>query len=681
MFFNLVKTNSRRNRKENALFFSSLIITIISFYTILSLENQDVILFLKKMESDAIDKLFLLVPAIYAFSLFILFFLVYFAENYQLNRRNHELGMYLMLGMRRNKLLLMLLIEEIWNSIFSLAIGIPVAVFICEITSLAIAKIVGLGIVGHHFSFSLKAVIGTIIGYIIIRLAALIILCGKFSKKQINQLLSEEQEKKHKETSKAVNITQLVVGVILLAMAYTSGVMGLAWVNMRLMGATIAVGTGGVFLFFRGIGIMFQNVLSKNKNKNGLSIFTFRQVQESVFHKSNTLAISSILIIMAMCCFAFGMAASLMYDLSKSHVLDYTFGENIDVESELEEKDINKYFGSLFEIKFAHYPSYEEDSFSAQGISNKIMGYKDIVGKDTLINNFKYFEHPYLIQLSSYNEILKLSGKEEIVLEGNQVALYNNPNFSYENSKKILTYVLNEGAYVEMYGEKYELFNELCQENLVTDRRISISYGLIISDELYDSLTLESDRFSYWNGALGKDYVEEKGLMQAIMEVNNILNTTDLEYESYLQNMGRSLFYTVAASYITIYLAAIFLVISNTVLGVQFLMQQQKTKKRYQTLIKLGADYKGLCKTARQQINWYYLLPIVVATVSSIFGARTLFTGIATATMRDSVGYFMTISCAMIIFLYVIEFCYMIAVKKISDNNIKNILKVKREDN
>ena len=76
MFYDLVKRNSKRNRKENGLFFISLIVSIVAFYIILSLEKQDVIIFLKTMESQALDKLFLLIPVLYGLSLFILFFLV-----------------------------------------------------------------------------------------------------------------------------------------------------------------------------------------------------------------------------------------------------------------------------------------------------------------------------------------------------------------------------------------------------------------------------------------------------------------------------------------------------------------------------------------------------------------------------------------------------------------------------
>ena len=48
MFSNLILRNSKRNRKENGLFFGSLIISIVAFYIILSLSKQDVMVFLAK---------------------------------------------------------------------------------------------------------------------------------------------------------------------------------------------------------------------------------------------------------------------------------------------------------------------------------------------------------------------------------------------------------------------------------------------------------------------------------------------------------------------------------------------------------------------------------------------------------------------------------------------------------
>lgn len=164
MFSELVKRNSRRSRRENGLFFASLLISIIAFYIILSLSHQDVMVFLQRMESNAVNRLLTLVPVLYGLTLFILFFLVYYANRFHLARRRHEFGVYLMLGMQRRKLFGMLLAEDLRSSLIALAIGLPAAVLISEVISLVTARLVGLGIVGHRFALSLSAICWTAAG-------------------------------------------------------------------------------------------------------------------------------------------------------------------------------------------------------------------------------------------------------------------------------------------------------------------------------------------------------------------------------------------------------------------------------------------------------------------------------------------------------------------------------------
>lgn len=168
--------------------------------------------------------------------------------------------------------------------------------------------------------------------------------------------------------------------------------------------------------------------------------------------------------------------------------------------------------------------------------------------------------------------------------------------------------------------------------------------------------------------------------MAAISEMNEKLNETGLAYESYLQNMGRQLFYVVAASYITIYLALIFLIIANTVIGVQFLMGQQKSGRRYKTLIRLGATYEMLCKSAKKQINWYFGIPTVVAGISSLFGARALFTGLLPGRVQSNLTEMMWVSAAMILILCVIEYIYMAAVKHSSSRYLLTLMVPEREE-
>lgn len=119
--------------------------------------------------------------------------------------------------------------------------------------------------------------------------------------------------------------------------------------------------------------------------------------------------------------------------------------------------------------------------------------------------------------------------------------------------------------------------------------------------------------------------------MNAIADMNGQLDPLGLEYESYLQNLGRELFYIVAASYLTIYLAIIFLVVANTIIGVQFLMGQQKAARRYRTLVRLGAEHDTLCRAAKAQSTGTLGCRSAWRPVSSVFGVRALFTGMLTA--------------------------------------------------
>lgn len=676
MFYDLVNRNSKQNRKENGLFFVSLIMAIVAFYIILSLEKQDVIIFLKTMESEALDKLFLLIPALYGLSLFILFFLVYFAGKYQLDRRSKELGMYLILGMKRSKLLLMLFAEELWNSVLSLIIGIPIAMCISEIISLVTAKIVGLGIIGHKFSFSFSAVIGTVIGYFIIRFAALVILSGKFSKKEVTELLSESQVEKKREINKVIISIKLVLGVVLLTVSFAIAIIGVSWANIKFMGLTVILGLGGIFLLFQGIGVLFEIILKKKNNISELKMFTFRQLQESVFLKPNTLAISSLLVLMAISCFAYGIPVGYLFNSKEAHVIDYTFeAKEEEVKSAINKLELNEYIDGIYDMNIGR---FYDGSFSANDLISAVENQNDGEDNERLLNNLQYMDRPYLISVTSYNKLLELQGKEQIILKDNEVALYSDPVFKVED---VMENALKERPTLYFDGEEYKLIDKYYNDSIVTDKLITIMYGLIVSEEAFNKYTDENNISTYWNATLNDGFVKEKGLMQAIAEVNEKLDTTGICYESYLQNIGRELFYTVAASYTTIYLAIIFLIIANTVMGVQFLMHQQKTKKRYQSLIYLGASYEMLCKSARNQTTWYFSLPIVIAAISSIFAVRALFTGIMTKEMQEQLGKLMTISIVIIILICVIELIYMEFVKKSSDKNILKIMDIKREDN
>ncbi|WP_207652154.1 FtsX-like permease family protein [Clostridium oryzae] len=91
-------------------------------------------------------------------------------------------------------------------------------------------------------------------------------------------------------------------------------------------------------------------------------------------------------------------------------------------------------------------------------------------------------------------------------------------------------------------------------------------------------------------------------------------------YESYLNNFGRHLFYVIEGSYTSLYMGFMFLIISCALLSLQFLTQMQATKERYLTLSMLGANHEQMKKSINKQVLWYFLLPLLLACISSLVG-------------------------------------------------------------
>ena len=684
MFSELVKRNSRRSRRENGLFFASLLIAIIAFYIILSLSHQDVIVFLKTMESNAVNRLLTLVPALYVMTLCILFFLVYYANRFQLARRRHEFGVYLMLGMQRRTLFGMLLAEDLRSSVIALAIGLPAAVLISELISLVTARLVGLGIVGHQFTLSLSAIGWTAVGFLAIKLLASLILSGKIVRQEIGALLTETPEGTKKQRPAAVYTAALVLGIALLAGAYTFAIRGYAWSSLRYMAGTLALGLSGTLLLFYGLRVIIDRLARRGDRAGKLRVFNFRQVEETVIHRSGTLAISSLLILAALCCFGAGVATA-RSSRAETHTLDYTFptdSKSADaVRETLTAHGLDSAFSDIFEMRIGRVRTSTDyqNTVKFPALQRTVDAMPASDERQQLQYLLEAASNPHLIALSGYNRLLAAAGLPELTLASNEAAVYCDSEVSSAENTALLDRLIADGAAVTIDGAPFTLTGQVQAVSVVTDRSITMSFALIVPDAAFDHYT-QGDYDVYLNAVLAPSVTEGKSLMRAIADMNAQLDPLGLKYESYLQNLGRELFYIVAASYLTIYLAIIFLVVANTIIGVQFLMGQQKAARRYRTLVRLGAEHDTLCRAAKAQINWYFGLPVGVAAVSSLLGVRALFTGMLTAQAQRGMTDLMITAGAMILLLCVVEWIYMAAVKRSSSKYLLTLMAPEREE-
>ena len=677
MFFKHISKNAKKSRKENGLYFASLIVAIVSFYVLLSLEDQDVISFLKTMESDAIQKLMILIKLVYVLSLFFLFFLIYFSSKYHLERRKKEFGMYQMLGMRREKIFGLLMGETIYNSLISLLIGIPIALFLTELISLATIKIIGIGIIGHQFKFSYTGILGTVIGFLLVQIISMFLLSISISKKEPLDLIKKDSSNKQVISSEKSRWIYLIIGVVLLIIAYLVAILLLKSLNLVVALIVLVAGISGTFMFFKGISALIGSRLNKKSEKSsGLFTFTMRQIQENIFFESNTLAFSSLLILLSMICIAFGSSVAISNQNNTNRTVDFSITASEDeVKEAINSLDLNSYVENYYPVYLENMRTtlnsdYDKElEFSWEGFKKEIEKMPESNSKSSILQYLGDDNYPYIISLESFNNMRKVSGKENIVLKSNEVAFYSNAGFYSEDFVKE---ALKGNSYISIKGEKYNLVNEYYIDNIVADRAITLSNALIVSEDLYKNL-LGNKEPSIWNLNIKNNLVEEKGLMQAISEVNKILSQSGLQYESYLQGMGRNLFYIITGSYLTLYLGIIFLIIGNTMIGIKFLIQLSSTKERYRILLNLGAKKSEVFKSAKSQVRIFFGLVIGVSLISSIFGIWSMFNSFLNEESKKLLVYIGPIASVIIIMLVIVELIYIKIIDRTSYKEINSL--------
>lgn len=670
MLFKQVRRNAAKNRKGNGLFFGSLAIAIVAFYTLLSLGEQDVMRYLATIESDAVGKLMAMLPIVYAVSLFFVFFLVYFACKYQTDSRKREFGLYLMLGMKRSRLFFMLFLETLWSSVISLIIGLPTAIFLTEGISLATAKIVGLGIIGHHFSLSPYAILWTVCGFILVQLLSMLIICMGLVKTETAEFFRSGSVKKQAQLPGIKSMICFVIGIVFLSVGYYLGMFKLHTLRTAVMLIAVVCGIFGTFLLYKGLGgFLGQRIRRKSPNAVGLSIFTARQVQENVLSQHKSLAVSSLLLLTALSCISFGISMGFGRSTSNRSVDFSLFGTEEQINAVLDKNDMNEmvkdsYPMYLSMVKDGYFRGKEKE-FDTGELEEALCA---IVGSENIRENLHI---EYVIAESSYNRLLKNMGKDALNLSDHETAFYT--SLANEGAfGSTLAKVVGSKTSIGIDGIKYNIRTSLCTDNVVADRAITLYMALVVPDELFEQLAREPEAYCR-NVSLTDEVVESMGLMQAVQKIDRLLADTGIEYDSYLGGIGRNLFYTVAASYLSIYLGVLFWLIANTVIGLKYLISQRQAKHRYETLTMLGADTPSMCRSVKKQIGIYFALVLSTALVSSAAAIFSMFKSFAKLPVGVSFTAVAVVSAAALVTFSIVEILYIGIVKRTASREISRI--------
>ncbi|MBC1489469.1 ABC transporter permease [Listeria sp. FSL L7-1485] len=213
MLFKVALTNMRKNFTQFMVYFVSLIVCVLVFFTFVSLSYNPLI-----------DKVFkrweLFGPAMFSAASIVLilfiFFFIFYSNSFFLKRRKREIGLYSLLGLRKSQIALVLFFENAMMYMLATVFGILLGIFFSKMFAMLLFWIVGLTI-DAQFLISTSAIIDTALVFLAIMLFTSVYAIIIVLRYNLSQLFKNDD--KEERVAKG-SFFLMVVGLILIGIGY-----------------------------------------------------------------------------------------------------------------------------------------------------------------------------------------------------------------------------------------------------------------------------------------------------------------------------------------------------------------------------------------------------------------------------------------------------------------------------
>ena len=303
MFSELAVKNVGRSFRDYGVYFLTVAFGVCLFYVFNALETQSVIRYLaQNPRSSTVEAIQRLIGMLSVFVWVVLAFLILYASGFLVRRRSRELGTYLMLGMERRQVALLLLAETAVTALAALAVGLALGVAISQALSLFTAGLFAVPMTFFAFSVSLPALGKTAAAFAAIFL--LVMLCHAFAvtrRRLIDLLRARRVNQELKARSLGVSVVLFLLGCALLTMAYamllTRGLLrvdDLFWVM-------IGLGSLGTLLFFRGLSGFLLRLCQTSRKLyfRNLNLFILRQLNAGINTTYRSMTVICLMLLLA----------------------------------------------------------------------------------------------------------------------------------------------------------------------------------------------------------------------------------------------------------------------------------------------------------------------------------------------------------------------------------------------
>lgn len=663
-----------------------------------SLDSQEAMLQVSSSTKQMIQLMINMLSMVSVFIAVILGLLIVYANNFLINRRKKEFGIYMTLGMGKRQISKILFIETIFVGIISLAIGLVLGIFASQFMSILVAKLFQADMSKFEFVFSKDACIKTCIYFAVMYLAVLLFNAFTISRyKLINLLTAVKKNEQIKMKNPIVCIIVFIIAAVGLGYAYwmvTKGIFSMKDINetTRAIGLSVLIGViGTILIFWSFSGLILKLVQAKRSTYlKGTNMFVLRQLHNKINTTVISMSVICLMLFMTITALSSSIALknSMQADVEKMTPVDLNLcktaylpektvdsnGKEISYTKELREDSQKAISYTLTENGFGmkdlkdviEVPIYEKDGFTWEETlgktSNHIKEQYPRMKLDTL---------EQIMKLSDYNKIAKLYGNEQYSLKEDEYIIVCN----YEGIANIRNFGLRENTIINLNGKEYKPKYNECKDGFIQISTSKTNVGIIL---VPDSCNLGKKEQKLWflaanYNAKTDEEKEQIGKMFTRDESNLLQNlnsqNSTLEGETKISIIESSVGLSIIIVFIAIYLGIIFLIASCAILALKQLTESSDNKQRYVILRKIGCDEKMINQALFRQIGIFFGLPLVLAIIHSIFGIQFAMSIFETLASKEQLLPSIIVTAIVIGIIYG---CYFLATYIGSKNIIKD---------
>lgn len=609
----LIMKNVRKNIRDYLIYFLTLMISVSVFYAFNSISDQPAFSEMGMTKTLLYDQLGILLSTLTVLIAVVLAFLIIYANLFLLKRRKKELGLYMVLGMKKQSISRIFAGETFCVGVIALVTGLCLGVALSQGISLVALKLFAIEPAKFHLVFSMGAFQKTALCFAVIFLLVMTFNVWSVSSVQLIDLLTASRKNETQQNrSRLLPVLMFFVSLACIissgTMFYRNGILP-SRENHSFQVAGIML-VAGTFLFFYSLSTVLVQILRANSNVylRGLNTFLVRQVGSKIRTNYFLMTIVCGLLTITICAVSIGVSTALaMNELSRSatpYDLNVLSNVSMDGDSSIleylasKDADLSGYAEnmeqiSIYEADFTYGSLFAGQNVELWPIDEGIL--------DSGVS---------VLAVSDFNRALAMQGKEPVMLAENEYLL----NCNYKGTFQYVKKALENHADLVLAGIPLQRASDTVLEEtyFMTSVGNNDRGTLIVPDAAAYSLVKDVNvLLVQYRPDADSDAVLQKMIPIGLDDTHG--------YRYAEKNMMYDMFYGLNAliSFLCCYIGLIFLLICAALLALKQLTETTDNIYRYGLLQKLGAKKEQINRTLLSQTAIFFAAPLVVASIFS----------------------------------------------------------------